>query len=378
MRKGTIVLTGGGTAGHVCPHINLEKELEKHFEKIIYIGSEKGIEKELISSQTNYAYKSVPTVKFVRKNIFKNILLPFKLSKAIKESKIILKEVKPSVIFSKGGYVSLPVVLAASKLKIPIICHESDISLGLANKLASKHSKLVCTNFKITAEKHNKKFIHTGSPLPISNLTKSQAKEVLKIKTTKPILLVTGGSQGAGSINKIIFENINELTKKYYIIHLVGKNNLNKKLINHHDYKQIEFSNQMWTIFKVADFAISRAGANSILEILANKIPTIFIPLPKGISRGDQIDNAKYLKQLKVASIIFQDELNYKKLQNELIFLEKHANFIKKQIELQNFEDGTKKIIDIIIKTKKDWTIVFQSFNFNHYCYYFKTLNQSI
>ena len=182
MKKGTIILTGGGTAGHVCPHINLEKELEKHFEKIIYIGSEKGIEKELISSQTNYNYKSIPTVKLIRKNIFKNILLPFKLSKATNEAKKILKETKPSIIFSKGGYVSLPVVFAASKLRIPIICHESDISLGLANKLASKHAKKVCTNFKITAEKNNKKFIHTGSPLPVSNLTKSQAKEALKIK----------------------------------------------------------------------------------------------------------------------------------------------------------------------------------------------------
>ncbi len=354
MRKGTIVLTGGGTAGHVCPHINLEKELSKHFERIVYIGSEKGIEKDLITTQTMYDYKSIPVVKFIRKNLFKNILLPFKLSKAVNSAKKILKEENPSIIFSKGGYVSLPVAISASKLKIPIVCHESDISLGLANKLASKHAYVVCTNFKITAEKNKKKFTHTGSPLPVSNLAKSQAKEILKIKTTKPILLVTGGSQGAGKINEIIFQNINELTQKFYVIHLVGKGNINKKLLNNSSYKQIEFSNQMWTIFKASDYAISRAGANTILELLANKIPTIFIPLPKGVSRGDQVDNAIYLKNLNVASVIFQDELDFKKLQNELNFIEKQANFIKKQITLQNFEDGTQKIIDIILKTKKD------------------------
>lgn len=355
MRKGTIVLTGGGTAGHVCPHINLEKDLNKHFEKIVYIGSENGIEKNLVTSQTNYNYKSIPVVKFIRKNIFKNLMLPFKLSKATKAAKEILKENNPSIIFSKGGYVSLPVVLAANKMKIPIICHESDISLGLANKIASKRAKIVCTNFEITAKKNDKKFIYTGSPLPVSNLTKSQAKEILKIKTQKPILLVTGGSQGAESINKIIFENVDELTQKYYIIHLVGKNNLNKKLLNKPNYKQIEFSNQMWTIFKATDYAISRAGANSVLELLANKIPTIFIPLPKGISRGDQIDNANYLDSLGVAKVINQSELSFKKLQNELNLLENQSNFIKNQIELQKFEDGTQKLINIILNNKKDW-----------------------
>lgn len=354
MKKGTIVLTGGGTAGHVCPNINLAKELNKHFEKIVYIGSEKGIEKNLISSQTNFEYKEIPVVKFERKNLFKNILLPFKLSKAINEAKKILKTENPSIVFSKGGYVSLPVVIASKKLKIPVICHESDISLGLANKVASKYATKICTNFEITARKNANKFIHTGSPLPVSNLTKSQAKEILKIKTQKPILLVTGGSQGAKAINDIIFKNIDVLSKKYYVLHLVGKNNTNKKLLKISDYKQIEFSNEMWTIFKVADYAISRAGANSCLELLSNQIPTILIPLPKGTSRGDQVENAEYLNSLGVAKLIYQNELTIQKLQNELDFIEKQSNNIKKQILLQSFTDGTQKIIDVILQNKKD------------------------
>ncbi len=352
MNNKTIVLTGGGTAGHVCPNINLSNRLKKHFDKIIYIGSENGIEKKLITNQTDYEYHSIEPVKFVRKNLFKNILIPFKLSKSITQSKKILKSVNPGVVFSKGGYVSLPVVIAAHKLKIPVVCHESDISVGLANKLASRYADKVCTNFKITAEQNKNKFVHTGSPLPLSPLTKIQAKDKLKIKTGKPVLLVTGGSLGAKAINELIFENIKLLTEKYYVLHLVGKNNLNKK-INNPSYKQVEFSNDMWTIFKASDFAISRAGANTIMELLANEIPTIFIPLPKGVSRGDQVENANYLKNLNLASVIYQEDLSFEKLQNELNFLEKQSDIIKLNIKNQSFNDGTDRIINEILSAIK-------------------------
>ena len=353
MKNETIILTGGGTAGHVIPNINLSKELKKHFSKIVYIGSKNGIEKKLITEQTNFIYKSIPTVKFIRKNIFKNLLLPFKLSKSISEAKKILKEENPSIIFSKGGYVGLPVTIAAHKLNIPVICHESDLSIGLSNKIASKYAKVVCTNFEITAQKKTSKFTHTGSPLQISSLTKLQAKELLKIKTQKPILQITGGSLGAKAINDIIHPHIDKLLEKYFVIHIVGKNNLNKKLKSKKDYLQIEFTNDMPTILKTVDFAISRAGANTALELLANKIPNILIPLPKGISRGDQIENAQYLHSLGVSEIIYQDQLSFEKLQNLLNIIEKKSNFIKNQIEMQKFKDGTHLIIKQILSNKK-------------------------
>lgn len=348
----TIVLTGGGTAGHVSPNINLANELKKHFDKIVYIGTENGIEKKMITANTDYDYKSISAVKFVRKNLLKNVLLPFKLSSSISQAKKLLKETKPCVVFSKGGYVSLPVVIAAHKLNIPVVCHESDITMGLANKIASKYASKVCTNFEITA-KNNKKFICTGSPLPKVNLTKTQAREKLKIETDKPVLLITGGSLGAKAINQIIFDNIDKLTKNYFIIHLVGKGNFNEKIKNN-SYKQIEFSNDMWTLFKASDYAISRAGANTIMELLSNEIPTIFIPLPKGISRGDQIENAKYLQKINVAEIIFQEELNFEKLQNTLKNLEIQSKNIVLAIKKQNFSDGTNKIIKVILDIKKD------------------------
>lgn len=347
----TIVLTGGGTAGHVTPHITLEKELKKHFEKIIYIGSKNGIEKKLIKTRTSFDYKEIETVKFVRKKLFKNILIPFKLSKAINDSKKILKEAKPDIIFSKGGYVGLPVVIAGKKLGIPVVCHESDISMGLANKLAKKYANVICTNFASTANKHGKKCVHTGSPISCSNLTKNEAKEKLNISTQKPILLITGGSSGAKSINDFVFKNISNLTEKYYVIHLVGNGNLNKNITSK-NYKQIEFSNDMKSLFKVADYAISRAGANTIFELLSNMVPTIFIPLPKGASRGDQIDNTNYLDSIDVSRTIHQENLSIQTLFKELDYLEKNAKTIKENIKKHNFIDGTEKIMQILLKEK--------------------------
>ncbi len=347
-----IVLTGGGTAGHVSVNIKLKDELKKHFNQIVYIGSKNGIENELIKRQTDYKFQQITTVKFERKKIFKNFLIPFKLKKGEAEAKKILKEVRPSVVFSKGGYVGLPVVIAAKKLNIPVVCHESDLSMGLANKLAKNYATKICTNFAETAKKNGKKCIHTGMPLKVSSLSKAEARKKLNIFTNKPILLVSGGSLGAAALNKFIYENITTLTQKFYVYHLVGKNNFNKN-INVKDYKQVEFSNDMQTVMRASDFSISRAGANTIFELLSNEILTIFVPLPKSASRGDQIENAKYMQNLGVALSLSQSELEIKKVQNLLKNLEKNAQKFKNKIKNAKFEDGTQKIINAILSCKK-------------------------
>ena len=352
MNNSTIILTGGGTAGHVTLNINLKNELQKHFDKIIYIGSKNGIEKELIAKNTNYTYLPITTVKLERKKLFKNLAIPFKLKKGINEAKKILKETKPKIVFSKGGYVGLPVVIAAHKLKIPVVCHESDITMGLANKLAKKYANVICTNFEITSIKNGKKCIFTGMPLKLSDLSKTEVKQKLGIKTNKPILLITGGSLGAKSINEFIFKNIDDIVKDYYVIHLVGKNNLNKN-INNDSYRQIEFSNDMWTLMKCADYAISRAGANTIIELLSNEILTIFIPLPKNVSRGDQFENAKFLEKENLSKTLVQENLTLKNLQNTLNSLKVNAFSIKNSIKNANYKDGTAKIIEIILAEKQ-------------------------
>lgn len=351
MNTDTIVLTGGGTAGHVTPNINLQTELKKHFKNIVYIGSKNGIEKDIVKTRTNYTYKEIEPVKFSRKKLFKNFLIPFKLSKAVRDAKKILMQTKPSIIFSKGGYVGLPVVIAGKKLNIPIICHESDISMGLANKLAKKYADVICTNFEITAKQNGKKCVHTGSPIVRCPLSKEDAKAKLNIKTNKPILLVTGGSLGAKKINEFVFENIDELTQKFYIIHLVGKGNFSSKISNE-NYQQIEFTNDMLTILKATDFALSRAGANSIFELLSNEVLTTFIPLPKNVSRGDQIDNANHLESLGLSKTIQQNNLTKNELFDCIDYLEKNAKLIKENIKKQHFTDGTAKIMQIIINKK--------------------------
>lgn len=348
--ENTIVLTGGGTAGHVTLNINLKNELSKHFSKIIYIGSKNGIEHELVKKNTNYIYHSITTVKLERRKIFKNLSIPFKLKKGINEAKEILKQYKPAIVFSKGGYVGLPVVIAAKKLKIPVVCHESDITMGLANKLAKKYATTICCNFEKTAKSGGQKCVYTGMPLKQVLLSKTEIKNNLNIKTTKPILLVTGGSLGAQAINNFIFKNIDELTKKYFVIHIVGKHNKNN--ISNKDYMQIEFTNKMWQIMKISDYALSRAGANTIIELLSNNILTIFVPLPKGASRGDQIENAKYLEKNNLSTTILQENLTFENLQKSLNFLENNSDLIKKSIKNANFEDGTQKIINIILKEK--------------------------
>ncbi len=353
MKKGTIVLTGGGTAGHVMVNIYLEKELKKHFSKIVYIGSENGIEKDLIKSKTSYEYVSIPTVRFERKKLLKSLFIPFKLLHCVSKAKAALKSIKPDVIFSKGGYVGLPVVIAGKKLGIKSVCHESDITMGLANKLAKKYADVICTSFEITAAQNGKKCRHTCMPLPLSPLSKSEAKQKLNIPKSKPCLLVTGGSMGAKSLNEFVFNNIDELTKNYYVVHLVGKGNSNKNITGS-SYRQIEFENDMWTLFRATDFAISRAGANTIIELFANQILTVFVPLPLSVSRGDQIENAKYLCKKNLAKYILQEELTIKKLQKSLNSLKNNSDFYKNNLKNANFEDGTEKIINIILETKNN------------------------
>lgn len=347
-----IVLTGGGTAGHVSVNINLKDELSKNFKNIVYIGSKTGIEKELIKKRTNYKFFEITTVKFKRKNILKNLSLPFKLKKGIKEAKKILNDVKPSIIFSKGGYVGLPVVIAGKKLGIPVICHESDLTMGLANKLAKKYADVICTNFEITASKNGKKCLHTGMPLPSSNLGKLDAKLKLNIHSNKPVLIVTGGSLGSKAINKFVQDNLSVLTKDFFVYHLVGKGNFNKS-ISKEDYVQVEFSNDMQTILSATDYAISRAGANTIFELLSNKVKTIFVPLPKGTSRGDQVENAKYMENLGLSLTCNQDELGIEKMQKLLQNLKNNKQEYENRIKNANFEDGTKKIMNIILERKK-------------------------
>lgn len=301
-----IVFTGGGTAGHVMPNIAIIEEI-KNKAKIYYIGS-KAVEKQIVEKQ-NIPFFEISSTKLKRNFSLSNFLIPFKLLKAISQSKKILKKINPDVVFSKGGYVALPVVIAAKKLKIKVISHESDITMGLANKLCKNKSDLICTSFESTA-KNLKNGLFTGSPIrkQIFCGNKTKAKALFKNYLPKPTILIVGGSLGSKTINQIVHKSLNSL-KNFNIIHIVGKGNINDN-IKMDNYVQIEFSKNIEDLYAFSDVVISRAGSNAINEILALNKPNILIPLSKKASRGDQILNANYFKQKGYSKVIFEEDLS--------------------------------------------------------------------
>lgn len=348
MNNKTIVLTGGGTAGHVTPHLTLLPYLKQHFGRIEYIGSKSGIESKL-AKENGISYHSITTCKLVRKKILKNLLIPFKLAKGTKQAKLLLKQIKPDVIFSKGGFVSVPVVRAAKKLNIPVVAHESDKSPGLANRLSAKSCNVVFTSFKDTATRV-KNGEYSGAPLaaPFS-ISRTAAKAQLGIKTALPVLLVTGGSLGAVALNNAIKKALPELTKKYFVYHLTGKGNVID--YKHANYKQAEFSSQMPLLMRAASLCVTRGGSNTIFELANNKVPMLIVPLPKGNSRGDQEENAVYFEENGLSLTLLQKDLSIAALLQSLKLLEqKAADIAENQSEFVSTratETIVKRIVDI-------------------------------
>lgn len=345
----TIILTGGGTGGHVIPHLSLLPYIKKDFNKIIYIGTN-GIEKEIISKQKDITFETITATKFKRDCILKNLLIPFKLISSINQAKKILKKYKPDVIFSKGGFVSVPVCIAGKLLKIPIISHESDLTIGLANKIIYSCCNTFCTSFEQTS-KNLDKAVFTGSPIrkELFYGNKENAYQLTKISKVKPTILVMGGSTGALKLNETLYKTLPELLKKYNIIHLVGKNKGNSS-IKYINYCQIEFCHNIEDLFAISDIIISRAGSNAIFEFLALKKPTILIPLPKQASRGDQIDNANYFTKKGYAKTIFQESLTPQTLIQTIKELEENKQtYIENMSKAPNIINGAENIYHQIL-----------------------------
>lgn len=339
-----IVFTGGGTAGHVMPNLAIINDLQNKA-KIYYIGSN-GLEKDIIK-KNKIEYHEITSTKLKRNLSFSNLLIPFKLIKAIKQSKKILKKIKPDAIFSKGGYVALPVVFAGKSLKIPIICHESDMTLGLANKLCKNKCKYICTSFEKTSL-GLKNGVYTGSPLrkELFNGKKENAKKLFKNYKPRPTILIIGGSLGS----KIINENIIKILPKlmdYNIIHLVGKNNLTN--VKFDNYIQLEFHSNIEDLFSLSDLVISRAGSNSINEILALNKPNILIPLSKKASRGDQILNANYFKEKGYSKVILEENLNETTLLNSIKEILKNKEKYIKNMRNSSSKLANEKIIELLL-----------------------------
>lgn len=307
-----IVLTGGGTAGHVTPNIALLPALQEAGYEITYMGSYDGIEKRLISD-FDIPYVGISTGKFRRYLDIKNLTDPFRVIKGFSEARKFLKEYRPDVVFSKGGFVSVPVIRAAGSLGIPCIIHESDMTPGLANKLCIPVAKKVCCNFPETLKLlPEDKAVLTGSPIraELSQGNKLAGLDMCGFSANKPVIMVIGGSLGAANVNKAVREALPQLLKDFQVVHLCGKDKIDNLLLNTQGYKQFEYIKaELKDLFAMADIVISRAGANAICELLALKKPNILIPLPASSSRGDQLLNAASFEAQGFSIVINEDDL---------------------------------------------------------------------
>jgi UDP-N-acetylglucosamine--N-acetylmuramyl-(pentapeptide) pyrophosphoryl-undecaprenol N-acetylglucosamine transferase len=308
-----IVLTGGGTAGHVTPNIALLPRLKELNYEIHYIGSYNGIEKRLIE-EYQIPYYGISSGKLRRYFDPKNFSDPLKVLKGFWQARRLLKKIKPDVVFSKGGFVTVPVVMAAKRCKIPAIIHESDLTPGLANKLTIPAAQKVCCNFPETLQYlPPDKAVLTGSPIrsELRSGNKLRAMEFCHFTSNKPVLLIIGGSLGSKYINSMIRGLLPELLKEYQVVHLCGKDNLDPECSKRKGYIQLEYAKkELSDLFALADIVISRAGANAICELLALQKPNILIPLSANASRGDQILNARSFESQGFSMVIEEENLS--------------------------------------------------------------------
>lgn len=349
-----IVLTGGGTAGHVTPNIALLPALKENDFEVSYIGANDGIEKKLIE-EINIPYYGISTGKLRRYFDLKNFSDPFRVLKGVNDARKALKEIKPDVIFSKGGFVSVPVVVAASMLKIPVVCHESDLTPGLANKLTISRAKTICCNFPETIKYLPEgKAQVTGLPIRDELLLgkKSEAMKKCGFEEERPTLLIIGGSLGSVVVNNAVREVVPQLVKKFNIIHLCGKGKVDESKNDIKGYIQFEYvKHELKHLLALADIVISRAGANSICELLALNKPNILIPLSAQASRGDQILNARSFVNQGFSMMIEEEDLNKDRLLSAIEYVyenkENYEETMKKSMEFNAID----KIVEIIKKT---------------------------
>lgn len=346
-----IVLTGGGTAGHVTPNIALLPDLKKNGYEIHYIGSYDGIERKLIE-EFGIPYYGISSGKLRRYFDPKNFSDPFKVIKGYREASSLLKKLRPNIVFSKGGFVSVPVVLAAKRHHIPCIIHESDITPGLANKICIPCANKVCANFPETLNHlPADKAVLTGSPIRSELFTGSREKGLRFCGFTnkKPVILIIGGSLGSVVINNSVREILPKLLENFQVIHLCGKDKIDETLKNTPGYVQFEYiKKELRDLFAASDLIISRAGANAICELLALRKPNILIPLSAASSRGDQILNAESFERQGFSYVLKEENLNSKTLLEAVYNLYEERDTYIDTMNLSELNNSIDTIINLI------------------------------
>ncbi len=346
-----IVLTGGGTAGHVTPNIALLPSLKKNDFDISYIGSYNGIEKKLIEEQ-QIPYYGISSGKLRRYLDLKNLTDPFRVIKGYFEAHKLLKKLNPDIVFSKGGFVTVPVVLAAKKLNIPVLIHESDMTPGLANKICIPAATKVCCNFPETVPMiTDNKGLLTGTPIRAELMQgdRQTGLDLCHFTSAKPVILVIGGSLGALRVNEAIRAILPRLLEKFQIIHLCGKGKVDESFYSTTGYYQFEYiDKELKDLFACADIVISRAGANALFELLSLNKPNLLIPLSANASRGDQILNARSFKQQGYSMVLPEEEITDEALYSAICELYDNKQTFIDTMKKASSNDAITKIINLI------------------------------
>ncbi len=346
-----IILTGGGSAGHVTPNLALIPRLQRDGFQVKYIGTRDGIEREIIQRE-GIPYFSISAGKLRRYFSVKNFTDPFRIAKGYFQAKKILKKEQPDVVFSKGGFVTVPVVFAAKKRGIPVVLHESDYTPGLANRLAIPKATRVCVSFEAAAKDiPASKCVVTGAPVRSELFAGDREKglALLGFQGPKPTLLIMGGSLGAAAVNDAVDRILERLLERFNVAHIRGEGKCNPALDGLAGYRQFEYiSEELPHVFAAADLMLSRAGANAIFEILALHIPALLVPLPLEASRGDQILNANYFESKGFSMVLQQADMTDDALLSGLLTLWEKAPDLRQAMENSGISNGTDNVISVI------------------------------
>lgn len=345
-----IILTGGGSAGHVTPNLALLPQLQAEGIEVHYIGTADGIERTIVSERSDITYHVISSGKLRRYFSWKNFTDPFRVLRGMFQARRIMREVKPAAVFSKGGFVSVPVVIAAHGKHIPVVTHESDYTPGLANKINAKFADKICVTFEDTLSHVGAKGVHTGTPIrpELYEGDKERGLSFLGFDDKKPILLVMGGSLGAAAVNDAVRAALPKLLLSYDIVHLCGKGKVEESLAQP-GYRQFEYVNEeLPDVLAATDIVVSRAGANAVFEFLALSKPALLIPLPRSASRGDQILNAGYFARKGFAMVLEQESLTPETLLDAVNDLyDRRLSFIA-TMSAEPLADGTDEVLAVI------------------------------
>ena len=354
-KKKRIVFTGGGTAGHVTPNIALMEKLLSEGWDVHYIGSETGMERDLIAKMDGVTYHAVATGKLRRYFSWQNFLDPFRVVKGLLQSKRLMKRLDPDVVFSKGGYVSVPVVMASGKT--PVVAHESDYSPGLSNRIAARFTNAVCVTFEDTLSAvPGSKGVFTGTPIrpELYRGDRARALAFTGLSGQKPVLLCMGGSLGAQKLNELLRAALPALLQTFDVVHLCGRGKADDAF-RAPGYVQYEYiDEELPDLFALADAVVSRAGANAVFELLALNKPAVLVPLPKASTRGDQLLNARYFEKKGYALRLDQETATPAALVSAVQALYRDRDRFIRTMEEDTRADGTEAILAIIRRSARE------------------------